>query len=201
MQDEIRIRTVSADDAPELLSIYAPYVQETAITFEYEVPSEAEFRRRIQHTLERYPYLAAEQGGKLLGYAYAGTFIGRPAYDWSAETTIYLQWEQQGRGLGKRLYTALEAACNAQHIQNLYACIGCPEVEDEYLTWNSVQFHSHLGYAVAGKFHNCGYKFGRWYHIVWMEKNLGAHDAKPLPLIPFPALGKEILAGLNIQAI
>lgn len=86
----VTIRVASPDDAPALLGIYAPYVEETAITFEYEVPTEAEFRRRIEATGARYPYLVAEQDGTILGYAYLSAFVGRAAYDWAAETSIYL---------------------------------------------------------------------------------------------------------------
>ena len=90
MNSEMIIRTASEADAPALLEIYAPYVDRTAITFEYEVPSVDEFASRIRNTLQKYPYLVAEKGGRILGYAYAGPFHDRPAYDWSVETSIYV---------------------------------------------------------------------------------------------------------------
>ncbi len=175
-------------DAPALLAIYAPYVKKTAITFEYDVPTEEEFRGRISRTLQRYPYLAAEQNGEILGYAYTGPFGERAAYNWAAETSIYLREDARGMGLGKLLYAELERISAAQNIQNLYACIAFPETADAYLTDNSVQFHTHMGYTVAGKFHHCGYKFGTWYHMVWMEKVLGVHAVPPAPFVPFPEL-------------
>lgn len=183
--NEIVIRTATADDAGKLLDIYAPYVTGTAITFEYEVPSPDEFRSRIERTLQKYPYLVAESGGDILGYAYTGPFVGRQAYDWSAETSIYLRQDNRGMGLGRRLYEAIEDISRAQHILNLNACIGYPETDDEYLTKNSVQFHEHMGYRFAGQFHKCGYKFGRWYDMVWMEKIIGEHPDTPEPVIPF----------------
>ena len=91
-------------------------------------------------------------------------------------------------GLGKLLYAELEQISAAQNIQNLYACIAFPETADAYLTDNSVRFHTHMGYTVAGKFHHCGYKFGTWYHMVWMEKVLGVHAVPPTPFVPFPEL-------------
>lgn len=198
-EPNLRIRGAKPDDAEQLLAIYAPYVEKTAITFEYETPSLEAFRSRIEKTLQAYPYLVAERDGALLGYAYTGPFVGRAAYGWSAETTIYLREDQRNRGLGRRLYQALEDVSKAQHILNLNACIGYPETEDAYLTKNSAQFHTHLGYRMVGVFHNCGYKFGRWYHMIWMEKRIGVHSAVPAPIIPFPALSRETLRELGIR--
>lgn len=185
---EIRIRPVRPDDAQQLLEIYAPYVTETAISFEYSVPSLREFTDRIKQILPRYPYLAAEIDGKLAGYAYTHPFVGRAAYDWSAETTIYIQKDARKMGAGRKLYEMLEQISRAQNITNLYACIGYPETEDEYLTRNSVEFHRHLGFRLVGEFHKCGYKFGRWYDMVWMEKVIREPDPDPNPVIPFSQL-------------
>lgn len=122
----ITIRTATPDDTAALLAIYAPYVTKTAITFEYEVPSEEEFRRRIQTTLEAYPYLVAERGGKIIGYVYASAFHTRPAYDWNVETSIYIAKEARHTGAGRKLYEALETYLRAQGIVTLYACITRP---------------------------------------------------------------------------
>ena len=144
----LRIRTARLSDAPVLLKIYAPYVEKTAITFECTVPDIEEFAARMRATLRRYPYLVAERGGEIVGYAYAGPFGSRAAYDWAVEMSIYLREDQRHRGTGKRLYAALEAVLRAQNIQNLYACIGCPDgADDAHLTRNSAQFHAHLGYT------------------------------------------------------
>lgn len=188
MAAAITIRTAALPDAERLLEIYRPYVEETAITFEYDVPTIDEFRGRMTRVLEKYPYLVAERDGTIVGYAYAGPFVGRAAYDWSVETTIYLDRAVRRQGIGKALYTALETVLGAMGILNLNACIGYPEVEDEHLTRNSVEFHAHLGYQWVGQFHNCGYKFGRWYHMVWMEKMLGEHPVQPDPVVPFSSV-------------
>lgn len=190
---EIRIEIATPADAAALLDIYAHYVRNTAITFEYEVPSLEEFAARIRHTLEKYPYLVAKQGDEILGYAYAGAFHPRAAYDWAAELAIYVKNGCQKMGIGKRLYAALEEILKRQGILNLNACIAYPEAEDEYLTKNSVEYHRHLGYRLVGQFHQCGYKFGRWYHMVWMEKMIGEHLENQPPVLPFPEI-KDSLA-------
>ena len=198
-KEEIQIRKASVSDAEELLDIYAPYVEKTAISFEWDVPSVSEFRRRIENTLKKYPYLVAEKDGEILGYAYTGPFVGRAAYDWAAEVSIYVKEDKRKTGVGRRLYQALEAVSQAQNILNLNACIGYPDEDDEHLTKNSVQFHGHLGYEMVGKFHKCGYKFGRWYHMVWMEKIIGVHEDVPAPVIPFSQIGEETLEKLGIH--
>lgn len=192
MSDIIRLRTASVEDAQALLDIYAPYVRQTAVTFEYEVPSVQEFAERIQTTLRKYPYLVAEANSELLGYAYAGPFKNRAAYDWAAETSIYVAQDQKSRGLGRLLYTALERVLLAQNITNLNACIAYPSVEDIYLTRGSVQFHAHMGYRLVGEFRQCSYKFHRWYNMVWMEKHIAPHREEQPPVIPFPALGERL---------
>ena len=184
----VKIRVAGIDDAPYLLEIYKPYVEKTAITFEYEVPSLDKFKGRMEKTLKKYPYLVAEYNGEILGYAYAGSFVGRAAYDWSVETTIYLKENKKKLGIGRKLYEALEDILKAQNILNMYACIGYPEKEDEYLNRNSVEFHSHLGFKMVGEFRKCGYKFGRWYNMVWMEKIIGGHKENQPAVIDFPCL-------------
>lgn len=198
-KEEIQIRKASVSDAEELLGVYVPYVEKTAISFEWDVPSVSEFRRRIENTLKKYPYLVAEKDGEILGYAYTGAFVGRAAYDWAAEVSIYVKEDKRKTGVGRRLYQALEAVSQAQNILNLNACIGYPDEDDEHLTKNSVQFHGHLGYEMVGKFHKCGYKFGRWYHMVWMEKIIGTHEDVPAPVIPFSQIGEETLEKLGLH--
>lgn len=185
---EIRLRAATAEDAPALLKIYAPYVEETAITFEYEVPEVEEFKERICRTLEKYPYIVAEREGVILGYAYISGFKERMAYSWSVETSIYVERSCRKMGLGRILYDALEALGKAQGIRNFNACIAYPMGKDPYLTDDSVRFHQRLGYRMVGRFHDCACKFGRWYDMVWMEKVVGEHPANPQPVTPFPEL-------------
>lgn len=175
MIDDISIRFAKPEDAKELLKIYAYYVTDTAISFETEVPSEEEFKLRIEEVLKSYPFIVACKDDEILGYAYLHSFVGRKAYELSAETTIYLNPDKKKMGIGKKLYSVLEDIAKAQNITNLYSCIGYVDKEDEYLNNNSVQFHEHTGFRMVGKFENCGHKFGRWYHMVWMEKIIGEH--------------------------
>lgn len=176
---EIRIRTVTENDAEKLLEIYSPYVEKTAITFEYDVPTVAEFKKRIRHTLRKYPYFAAELDGEIAGYAYAGPFKERSAYDWAVETTVYVNESLKGMGIGKKLYSALENALKNQNILNLNACIAYTDTEDGHLINASYMFHEHLGYRLVGRFIKCGYKFGKWYDMIWMEKHIGVHNDVP----------------------
>ena len=175
MIDDISIRFAKPEDAKELLKIYAYYVTDTAISFETEVPSEEEFKLRIEEVLKSYPFIVACKDDEILGYAYLHSFVGRKAYELSAETTIYLNPDKKKMGIGKKLYSVLEDIAKEQNITNLYSCIGYVDKEDEYLNNNSVQFHEHIGFRMVGKFENCGHKFGRWYHMVWMEKIIGEH--------------------------
>lgn len=184
---KITVRDAVPDDAARLLEIYAYYVEHTAITFEYAVPTPDEFRARIERTLRRYPYLVIEADGVIRGYTYAGAFKERAAYDWSCEMTIYLEHTAVKRGLGRKLYQALENRLHEMGILNLYACIGYTETADEYLNKNSAEFHAHLGYATVGTFRKCGYKFGRWYDMIWMEKIIGEHrSGQPAVIRPAP---------------
>ncbi len=174
------IRIAGTKDARELLEIYRPYVERTAITFEYRVPSPEEFARRIEETLKGYPYVAAEREGRIVGYAYGGPFHRRAAYGWAAETSIYVAWDQRKTGVGRRLHDVLEAALKAQGILNMNACVACPrQGDDEYVTRNSLEFHRYLGYRLVGEFVQCGYKFGRWFNMAWLEKHIGDHVTEP----------------------
>lgn len=179
---QIEIRMAVPEDAEKLLAIYAPYVTDTAISFEYEVPSVEEFRRRIITKLEKFPYLAALYDGEVVGYAYASTFIPRPAYNWSVEATIYINEAYTGHGIGRKLYEKLEELLITQNIYNINACIAYVDHHDPYVTNRSMEFHEHMGYRLVGKFTNSGYKFGRWYDMIWMEKILKPHPETPEPV-------------------
>ena len=180
--DHITIRDAAIGDAERLLEIYSYYILNTAITFEYDIPALPAFQSRIQNTQNKYPYIVIERNGTILGYAYAGAFVGRAAYDWSCEVTVYLDRGAQKCGLGRMIYEALEERLKGMGILNLYACIAYPETEDEYLTRNSADFHAHLGFEKSGEFHKCGYKFGRWYDMIWMEKIIGDHQPTQEPV-------------------
>lgn len=184
----INIRVANPADAEALLEIYTPYVKDTAISFELVVPTVDEFRRRIENTLKKYPYFVAECDGELLGYTYAAPFKERAAYDWCVETTIYIRADKKREKIGTKLYDALETALKKQGILNANACIAYTYEEDEHLTNASVYYHEKMGYRLVGEFRECGYKFGRWYNMVWMEKMLGEHKQNQPPVKPFPEI-------------
>ena len=185
---DLMIRFAKMEDAEELLALYTPYVTDTVITFEYEVPSLEEFKDRMRQTMRKYPYLVAEQNGEILGYSCAGAFKGRAAYDWAVETSIYVKHDKKGQKIGRALYDALEVQLRRQNIVNVNACIASPAVEDAYLTRDSILFHEKLGYQMVGEFHQCGYKFDTWYNMVWMEKMIGEHKVPQPQVIWFSQL-------------
>lgn len=199
---ELRIRVAEPSDAPRCQEIYAPYVRDTAITFEYEPPSVEEFRARMERTLERYPYLVAERpdgdgAPRIVGYVYASPFKGRPAYDWAVETSIYVDRGERRGGVGRALHDALEAALRLQGILNMEACIATTDVEDEHLTNDSRRFHEHMGYRLVGEFRQCGYKYRRWYNMVWMERIIAEHREDQAPIRPFPQVVSEFSESLG----
>lgn len=182
------IRTAAPADAAALADIYAYYVRNTAITFEITVPSAEEFARRVENTLKAYPYYVAEENGVLTGYAYAAPLKNREAYAHAAEVSVYLAPGARGKGTGALLYAALEETLLRQNVLRLYACITATERErDAHLTDASIRFHEKEGYRTAGRFTRCGRKFGKWYDVVWMEKETGAEE-NPLPFVRFPDL-------------
>ncbi len=176
----ITIRTATAADAPALQAIYAPYVENTAVTFAYAPPTIEQMGQKVEKTLEKYPYLVAEQNGQIVGYCYASPFYGREAYDWDCETSIYVRRDLRAKGVGRALYKKLEEVLLAQGIFNLYACIAVTDTPDAHLTNASEAFHAHLGYETVARFDACGYKFDRWYDMIWMQKRL----LSPIPTPP-----------------
>jgi phosphinothricin acetyltransferase len=184
MNTNFSIRMATEDDAGKILEIYAPYIINTAITFEYEIPAIAEFSKRIKNTLQKYPYLVSVEEDRIVGYAYASAFRERPAYNRAAETTIYLKQDYRGVGIGRMLYHSLGEILKCQNVINLYAGVAFTATEDAHLDNSSMLFHEHSGYSRVAHFTKCGYKFNKWYDVIWMEKMLGNHPDMPNPFIP-----------------
>ena len=175
----VLIRAASPNDAGALLDIYRPYVADTCVTFENDVPAPEEFARRIRGTLLRYPWLCALEDGKIVGYCYASAFHVRSAYRWTCENSIYLSMDARGRGIGSRLENRLEEILVRQGFTGLNACVTYPNPE-------SIAFHEKHGFRVCAHFHGCGYKMGRWLDVVWMEKELSPREGAPAEPVPFP---------------
>ena len=178
------LRIATEKDIPEILSIYAPYVENTTYSFEYDVPCLRSFTQRFYDITAKYPWLVWEENGVILGYAYASPPYTRAAYSWCAEPSVYLRPEAQGRGIGRRLYTALEHIMTAQGYRVLYAII----TEENT---GSLAFHQALGYCQVGLFSRCGLKFDRWLSVVWMEKHLNSVGIPSDFPAPYKAFGES----------
>lgn len=175
----MKVRTATAEDASELLAIYAGYI-DTPATFECTLPSENEFSRRITEIRKEYPYLVCLDDGKVCGYAYAHRFQSREAYQWGAELSIYLDRNMRSRGLGKRLYSFLIELLKQQGVRTVYGCITLPNPRSERL-------HEKLGFHSVGIFHNAGFKGNIWHNVAWYEKTIAEYTT-PSPLLPFSKL-------------
>lgn len=173
MSTEIRLATEA--DAPAFLSIYAPVIRETAISFEYEPPTVDEFAGRIRNCLARWPWLACEIDEQIAGYAYATTFRPRTAYDWTAESAIYVHPDFRGRGVGRALYTSLFECLRLMGVINVFAGTTLPNEA-------SVGLHRTMGFTPVGVSHKIGFKFGAWHDVAWWECVLADH-ATPAPAI------------------
>ena len=186
---DIKIRTATVEDAEKLLEIYAYYIKNTAVTFEYEVPSVEEFRERISHILEHYPYFVAENKGEIIGYSYAGRFHPRAAFGWDVEMTVYLNQKVRRAGVGRQLYALMEEVLREQGVVRAISLIVKPE--DEYSDYNSIQFHEKMGYRYAGDLKDCGYKFHRWYTLVYMDKQIGVTQENMVPVRDFATVREK----------
>ena len=175
---DYKIRTVQLSDAEAILKVYAPFITDTCISFEYVVPSMEEFSQRIASISAEYPYIVLEEDGEIVGYAYSHRYLERVAYSWDVEVTIYLAPKVQGKGLGVILYDALEKLMTLQNIKNLYSCITGDNI-------HSIEMHRSMGYELIGTFPKAGFKLDRWLDVVWMAKAIGEKENAPLLLVPF----------------
>lgn len=180
----IKFRLAQLSDAEDLLKIYAPYVKNTDITYEYEVPSIDEFKQRMENVLSKFPYIVAMVDDKIAGYVYASTFRQRVAYNWGLETSIYIMEQFQGNHLGEKLYKILEAILQKQNITNLYASITYPNPQ-------SIMFHTKMGYKKIAHFTKCGYKAGKWLDMIFMEKMINKHCVPAKNIIYLPDMPKN----------
>lgn len=166
------IRMATVADVPQILKIYSPYVENTAISFEYAVPTLEEFTARFLKITAKFPWLVWEEDGEILGYAYGSLPFERAAYQWNASASIYLRKDACGKGIGKQLYAALEEILKRQGYKKVYAVITTANEA-------SVAFHQAVGYRHTATMPNCGYKHGQWYGTIWMEKELNPWDNPP----------------------
>ena len=183
------VRLATENDVPRILEIYAPYVENPAVRFEYTVPTLAEFTARFLEITARFPWLVWEEEGVVLGYAYGSLPFERAAYQWSAAVSVYLCAAAQGRGIGRALYAELERLLRLQGYRKVYAVITTANEA-------SVAFHRAVGYRHTATMPDCGYKFGRWYGTVWMEKELNGWDVPPHP----PLSAHEVVDAVRVMS-
>ena len=185
--DTVTLRRAHLEDAEAILEIYAPYIRNTNITFEYEVPSLSEFRDRMAGIMEGYPYLICEIDGIAAGYAYAHRYKERAAYQWDAELSVYLREGCERRGIGQAFYTALMEILKEQHVRNVYGIVTSPNPPSEAL-------HAAMGFRLAGVSLKTGYKLGKWIDVSCFERPLGDPDSPPEELLTVHQVPQERIA-------
>ena len=185
MSERVRIRLVDpARDAADILAVYAPYIEKTAITFETAVPALEAFKRRVEGIAAEFPYLLLEIDGELAGYAYAHKQAERAAFGWNAELSIYLKESFTGRGLGRALYRLLEELLEMQGYINFYGVITSSNA-------GSIALHEKMGYRIVGVHERTGYKFGQWHGVTWMHRR--AHEGVPGEVVSVQALPEKMM--------
>lgn len=186
------IRDIFIEDAEQVLNIYAPFIRHTVITFEEEVPTVAEFTERVENYRQLYPWLIAEVNGEIAGYAYASKYRERIAYQWVAECSIYMHSNYKGKGIAKKLYSALFDILKLQDIYRLYAVIGIPHEE-------STRFHEKMGFQYFATYKHTGYKLGQWRDTGWYEYILKQPDKAPVPPILYPQLNRKVVEEIFVR--
>lgn len=167
----MEIRSVRPEDAATIQAIYAPFVNDTAVSFEQEIPSVAEMAGRIAALVPHFPYLVVEDN-EVLGYAYASPHRKRAAYRWSCEVSVYLAPSARGKGVGRTLYAELLAQARSHGLLNAYAGITLPNDA-------SVGLHESLGFEAIGVYRDVGYKLGRFWDVGWWGLRLAEPEGSP----------------------
>jgi phosphinothricin acetyltransferase len=182
--DAFTLRIAEPSDGEAIASIYRPYVETTATTFEETPPAPEAVASDIRTRLETHPWFVAEHDDDVLGYAYAAPLRKRDAYRWTVELSIYLDRERRGRGFGSALYAALLETLDRQGFESAYGVVTLPNPE-------SVGFHESFGFERVGVLPEAGYKLGAWHDVAWYERSIGARSASPSEPISFGACRNE----------
>ncbi len=168
----MHIRQAHTQDAGGILDIYKPYISSTPFTFETTAPLLDEFAERIRSYTEKYPWLVAEDEGRIIGYAYASKHRDREAYQWCVESSVYVLEEYHSKGVAKELYSNLFGILQRCGYVNVYAGITLPNPK-------SISFHTKMGFEPVGIYRNIGYKLGKWHDVAWMVKTINLHGSAP----------------------
>ena len=172
------IRVATKDDAAGMLAIYSPFILNSGITQETEVPSVDDFQKRIISNLEERPWLVCEVDGQVAGYAYAGKHRERKGYQWCTEPSVYISEKYFGLGVAEALYTALFDILKLQGYVNAYAVITLPNER-------SIAFHKKFGFEYLTTYKKIGYKLGQWHDVGWMQYEVNLHKEGPADPIKF----------------
>ncbi len=183
------IRLANEADASGILDIYAPYIENTSITFETEVPLVESFGKRIGTFLQNWPWLVCEADGRIAGYAYASRYRERVAYQWSVECSVYVHDDFLRKGVAKALYESLFEILKKQGFRNVYAVINLPNDR-------SVSFHEKCGFRYFATYEQVGYKLGKWKNVGWWRLILNEFNDEPSPPVPFSKLEKNFIPAL-----
>ena len=178
------IRPATPEDGAALCAIYRPYVMETAITFICQEPTADSFSAKIKSIIPQYPFIVYEENGRALGYAYASALRPHDAYQWDAELSVYVDRSSHGKGIGRKLYSALLALLHFQGYQTVYGVISLPNEK-------SLKLHEAFSFETLGIFPRSGFKLGKWHDIIWLQKTLGNFPDHPLPPTPFSRLDEN----------
>ena len=188
----MNLRLATPADAAQVLAIYEPFIRDTSLTFETQVPTVEAFAARMNDYLQTWPWLVCEDKGKIAGYAYASRYRERAGYQWCAECSIYMHPDYRQRGLGRKIYEKLFAILTLQGFRNLYAVINTPNN-------TSVAFHEQCGFQFFAMYENVGWKLGQWKNVGWWRKVLNEFSDDPAPPVLLsqmpasPALAPETL--------
>ena len=178
------------EDAGPCLAIYAPVVEEGAVSFEFSPPAPEEMESRIAGVLEFAPWLVFEEGGEVAAYAYGTRFRERAAYGWTVETAVYVAARARGRGVGRRLYGVLLEALRLQGFRSAVAVITLPNPP-------SLRLHAALGFERAGLLEAVGFKHGRWHDVEVVTLRLIPGSSAPAPIVPM----RELVACADFHAL
>ena len=188
------IRLATTDDVAAMLAIYTPYVENTAFSFEYTPPTYEAFLSRFTKYTRQLPWLVWEEGGQVLGYAYGSLPFERAAYAWCAEVSVYLAPQAHGQGIGRKLYAVLEEIMWRQGYRKIYALITSENT-------GSLAFHQKVGYRFRAEFPDCGFKFGRWLGVTWLEKEANLVEIPSEPPVSWHSFVKNDEDWQNILAV
>ena len=190
---KVKIRLATPKDGEAILNIYKYYIENTAITFETEVPSVEAFEERIENTLSRFPWLVCEVDDVVAGYAYASKHRERAAYQWSADLSIYVDEKYHRRHIAKALYQVLEETLRLQGYYTVFAGVTSPNAKSE-------AFHAAYGFDTVGVFENVGYKLEQWWGVKWFKYTLTDYQKKPTAPKAFPEVKNAEVFGEILRA-